>query len=82
MDPKWWKKPLRCRIDRCGQSRMVESTTEAALILLNQWPASSSEKHMKAKQTCIEVLEGKGSPKKARRAFIKAAKEANICLID
>lgn len=78
MDPKFWNKPICFEAASSHEWRIVNSTAEAALILMNQWPLASGKKLVKAKKVCIKVLEGKRSVDKARVAFMKAAKEARI----
>ncbi len=78
MDPKFWNKPICFESASSHEWRIVDSTAEAALILMNQWPLATGKKLLKARKICIKVLEGKGSVDKARMAFVKAAKEAHI----
>jgi hypothetical protein len=49
---------------------------------MNQWPTDNGKKLNNAKQICLAVLEGREEPVKARKAFIKAAEEANVFVCD
>lgn len=78
MDPKRWNKPVTFQTGKIGQYRTIDSTSEAVLTLMNQWPMDSGKKLEKAKKVCLAVLEGSERPMKARNAFLKAAEEARV----
>ncbi|WP_418135497.1 DUF982 domain-containing protein [Agrobacterium sp. El2ro-1b] len=82
MDPKQWKKPVTFQTGKVGQYRTINSTSEAALTLMNQWPTDAGKKLNNAKQMCLALLEGLEEPVKARKAFIKAAEEAHVFVRD
>ncbi len=82
MDPKRWNKPVTFQTGMIGQYRTIDSTSEAALTLLNRWPTDNGKKLIAAKQICLAVLEGREEPIKARKAFLKAAEEAHVFVRD
>ncbi|MEK1851369.1 MAG: DUF982 domain-containing protein [Phyllobacterium sp.] len=65
-------------LDKSSELRNVSSVTEAADVLLMQWPRQKGKKLFVARQACRDALEGKGTVDDARAAFVAAAKEANI----
>ncbi|ESZ22830.1 DUF982 domain-containing protein [Mesorhizobium sp. L2C084A000] len=46
--------------------------------MLNRWPAITGQKHVAARRACLGVLEGLKETRDARKAFVEAAKEADI----
>ena len=72
-------KPVIIQPGRIDRDRVVTSVTEAAEILLRDWP-QDSEKRVRAMQACLDVINGKKPPSVARTAFIVAAKDARIYL--
>jgi hypothetical protein len=65
-------------IDRAGELRNVSSVTEAAEVLMMQWPRHKGKALAAARQACLDALEGKETVENARAAFIAAAGEARI----
>ncbi|WP_258123775.1 DUF982 domain-containing protein [Mesorhizobium onobrychidis] len=45
---------------------------------MNRWPAVTGKQHVAARKACLGVLEGLKEARDARRAFVEAAKEADI----
>lgn len=72
-------KPVVVQPGRIDRDRVVTSTKEAAAMLLREWP-TTGEKRTIAMQACLDAIQGKRSPRTARKAFIDAAKEARIYL--
>lgn len=58
----------------------VTTTAQAAQILLNRWPTRRGKALEKAKMICVKVIEGRKTPEKARKAFVKAARKAGLRL--
>lgn len=73
-----WEEPITFETQQLGQFRTIASTTEAAHILMGQWPVETGKAMQKAQETFLAVLEGKKKPAAARKAFLKAAKEAGV----
>ena len=73
-----WKEPVTFETDVLGQYRTITSATEAAHALANHWPVEEGKALQKAKEVCVAVLEGKKKPEVARKAFLKAAEEADV----
>lgn len=73
-----WNEPVTFETMKLGQYRTIASTTEAAHVLLGQWPAVDGKAFVKARETCLAVLEGREEPDAARKAFLDAAEEADV----
>ncbi len=82
MDPKRWSRPVTFEENARGSPRgsycTIVSTKEASRVLLTRWPTGSGRQYRKARQVCLEVLDGKRPPSEARRAFLEAAREAQV----
>ncbi|AYG62698.1 DUF982 domain-containing protein [Rhizobium jaguaris] len=61
--------------------RRVNSVREAAETLLEHWPIEDGEEYVTAVRICLDAMMGVTCPEAAREAFIKAAKEAGISLL-
>jgi ribosomal 50S subunit-associated protein YjgA (DUF615 family) len=76
-----FKQPVRIQLGRIDRDRMVLGVTEAAEILLREWPeADDRARHIKAMEACLEVIRGTKPPSYARRHFVAACKEAKVLL--
>jgi hypothetical protein len=64
--------------DKPGKTRNICSVEEAAEWLVMYWPIEKGEKLMEARQACRYALEGRITCTAARKAFIEAAREADI----
>ena len=73
-----WNKPITFETMRLGQYRTIASAEEAAGVLIGQWPREDGKALRKACEACLDALEGKKDPNLARRAFLKAAEEAEV----
>ncbi|WP_246696162.1 DUF982 domain-containing protein [Mesorhizobium sp. SARCC-RB16n] len=54
--------------------------SDAAEVLLRDWPEPASEMRLAAIRACLAVIRGEKPPRTARQAFIVAAKDARILL--
>jgi hypothetical protein len=75
-----WHKPVTVRADGAGDKLTVTTTAQAAQILLNRWPTRRGKALERAKVICVQVIEGRNTPEKARKAFVKAARKAGFRL--
>lgn len=73
-----WDKGVELELHGVGKYRMVKSTDDAALCLLNRWPTNKGAAWIKAQKACLAALERRITARRARKAFIEAAEEANI----
>jgi len=62
--------------------RHVSNTDAALYFLEHKWPFEEGEAHENACRICKQVMDGKGSPKKARDAFVRALEEANLDVVE
>lgn len=59
--------------------RTLNSVDGAARCLTEYWPGDRQAKaYIAACKACLAALEGTGTPDKARRAIVRAAKDAGI----
>jgi hypothetical protein len=64
---------------RDGRQRVVRSTVQAAFLLVDRWPDKDrGPEYRFALQACMDAMEGRRAAASARRAFIRAAKEAAL----
>jgi hypothetical protein len=69
--------------DRAGAMRAVRSVADAAEMLVAGWPKEGrSPLYREALEACYAALDGSGSAKKARAAFIAAAGEVRLFVRD
>jgi ribosomal 50S subunit-associated protein YjgA (DUF615 family) len=67
----------RRRVDR---DRVIANTKVALDSLLHEWPLPDCPYRDRATKACLAVIRGERPPAVARRAFVAAARAANILL--
>lgn len=75
-----FRKPIVIQPGRIDRDRVVVSVSDAAEVLLRDWPKPTSQMRLAAIKACLAVMRGEKPPRTARQAFIVAAKEARILL--
>lgn len=75
-----FRKPIVIQPGRIDRDRVVVSVSDAAEVLLRDWPKPTSQMRLAAIKACLAVMRGEKPPRIARQAFIVAAKEARILL--
>ncbi|MER8399977.1 DUF982 domain-containing protein [Mesorhizobium sp. M1348] len=80
MPARRFRKPVVIQPGRIDRDRVVVSVSDAAEILLRQWPQPASKSRLTAIEACLAVIRGEKPPRIARQAFLNAAKEAKILL--
>jgi hypothetical protein len=70
--------PLTVKSGETGDNLMLRTAREASDYLLNKWPGKKSPKHRAALQACHDAIAGDKPVMTARRAFIAAAREADV----
>lgn len=73
-----WDKAVELQLHGNGGYRIVRSTEDAAICLLERWPRGSGRAFFRAQEACLDGLDGKLSAARVREAFISAAEEAEI----
>ena len=58
--------------------RTINTVEQAGRYLLEDWPEVPGPLHLRARQVCLQALQGEREPSKARAAFIAALEEAEI----
>ena len=81
MENKPWSKPVTFEAGP-GTHRVVATTDEASHYLLNRWPVEGGSHYIEARKICLDVLAGLRTPDDARAAFIAAAAEAGLPVVD
>lgn len=74
--------PLTVKDGAEGGSKILRTTRDASDFLLNSWPGKKSPKQRAALQACHDAQAGNKPVMTARRAFIAAAREADILVSD
>jgi hypothetical protein len=82
VENKYFDRPVRVLIGSPGEIRIISSTREAAECLHYRWPVEGGRMHHSARGACMAAMEGLLEARVARKAFVLAAKEANILLPD
>ncbi|MER9061738.1 DUF982 domain-containing protein [Mesorhizobium sp. M0074] len=80
MRTKRFRKPVVVQPGRIDRDRVVASVSDAAEVLLRDWPRPEGKSRLAAIEACLAVIRGEKPPRIARQAFIAAAKEARILL--
>jgi len=70
--------PITVRSPRSPESQVLRGPQEASDFLLNNWTGKRSPKHRAALQACHDAVSGDKPVMSARRAFVAAAREADI----
>jgi hypothetical protein len=73
-----WEAPITFETNKLGKYWTVTSTAEAARALMHKWPVDAGAAYETALKTCLAAMEGEETPDAARRAFLKAAEEADV----
>jgi uncharacterized protein DUF982 len=61
-----------------GALQLLRTAREASDYLLHSWPGKRTPKHRAALQACHDAIAGDKPSMTARRAFIAAAREADV----
>ncbi|MQB43104.1 DUF982 domain-containing protein [Rhizobium sp. ICMP 5592] len=64
-----------------GGYRRVNTAQDATETLLDHWPIRDGEAYLTAIQACLDAIMERVHPQAARNAFIKAAEEAGVSLL-
>ncbi len=70
--------PVQVVIDSSGRPVAVTSSSQALERLQDWWPTRDGTMYRHARHACVLANEGSIPPKIARKAFMRAAKEAGI----
>ncbi|MGO4439017.1 DUF982 domain-containing protein [Rhizobium sp. RAF56] len=64
--------------DDVEEYHLVSSTREAALFLIESWPARRGRAYARALKACLDVIADEEGEEEARTAFVAAVEEARI----
>lgn len=81
MDNFRFEAPVTVKVDPAGTVQ-IRTPREASDFLLHNWHGKRSPKHRAALQACSDAISGGKPAMAARRAFVAAAREANIFVKD
>ncbi len=70
--------PIIVETEMVGEFRTLSSVSEAAIFMMERWPASHGPRYRAALQACTGPLCTAEDVDNARRAFLTAAKEAGL----
>jgi hypothetical protein len=82
MENARFETPLTVKSGPNGADRLLRTAREASDYLLNDWPGKRSPKHRAALQACHDAMAGGKPAMIARRAFVAAAREADVLVSD
>lgn len=82
MENNRFEAPITVKSATPGTNQVLRTPREASDFLLNSWTGKRSPKHRAALQACHDALAGDKPAMNARRAFIAAARENDLLVID
>ncbi|OWV78945.1 hypothetical protein ATY78_12680 [Rhizobium sp. R635] len=65
-----------------GHYAVINSVWDAARTLLHDWPVDDGEEYLEAVKACLDAIIGDLRPEDVRAAFVGAAQEAGIAVIE
>lgn len=74
--------PVTVRSGAADTNLALNSAREASDFLLSNWAGKRTPKHRAALQACHDAIAGEKPVMNARRAFIAAAREADVFVSD
>jgi hypothetical protein len=77
-----WGKPVTIALGEPREWVVIHNTHAATLALVEEWPQNEGPALKRACLVCASVLTGKRTPDEARQAFVEAAIEAEIPILD
>ncbi len=72
-----WQKPVQIAFGNLG-TELVNSPSEALLMLTDRWPDLRGPHFVKARSCCRAALDGRRTPEEARQEFEHAVSEAQL----
>jgi hypothetical protein len=82
MNATRWQSPVMLACKKSGQYFVITNTQEALDMLSAKWPVSEGRAFIEALEICAAVMEGRRRPEEAQSAFLNAADEAGIPVVD
>ncbi|WP_411036839.1 DUF982 domain-containing protein [Shinella sp. BYT-45] len=82
MNRGYWNRPVTFETTTLGVYRTINSASEAAGVLLYDWPVDEGKAWKAAQEICLAVLEGSADAEESRQAFLLAAEEADVFVRD
>lgn len=77
-----WAVPVSVELHGPGDHDLIFCTRDAAECLLDDWPVDDGECFHEALRIFMVVLDGRAEPDEARDAFVAAAREAGLVVIE
>jgi hypothetical protein len=78
MNDAFFDVPLIVETSKPGEFRRLASVAQAAVFMMERWPEPHGQRYRAALQGCTGRLTSKDDLENARRAFLAAAKEADL----
>lgn len=77
-----WPIPVSVELHGPGDYELIFCTRDAADCMLGDWPVDDGERFHDALRTFMLVMDGRAEPDEAREAFVAAAKEAGVFVVE
>lgn len=81
MDKHCWNHPVSLELYGHGNYRVVSSPKDAVRVLCEEWPVEG-EARARALDRCFAALRGDADTEASRDAFLTAANEARITIVN
>ena len=75
-------KSVTVETDRAGSYKIIASVEQASEFLVYAWPKEKDAAQLAARRACLDAMMGALSANEARSAFIEAAKQSGIYVMD
>lgn len=82
MNDAFFDVPLIVETSNPGEFRRLASVSQAAVFMMERWPEEHGPRYRTALRACTGRLTSKDDVENARRAFLAAAKEADLLVRD
>ena len=82
MQDPFFEEPVIIETKRPGAYRTLVSVSEAAIFMMDSWPEEHGQRYKAALQACTGRLTTPEQIEAARQAFLAAAEEAGLVVLD
>lgn len=73
--------PIGLKFHNSQPQMIVRNLTDAARVLIEDWPLDDGEDYVIAVKACADALIGEVSPEEFRQSLLNAALEAGVCAL-
>jgi len=82
MNNNRFETPITVKTAATAEPLVLRTAKDASDFLLQAWPGKKSPKHRAALQACHDAIAGEKPAMNARRAFLAAAREVDIIVVE